>query len=413
MYCGEDAAWRFEARRGVLADVEEISTGAVRERWARELRRPYLEWIAGLGARNDSFEWWSSPLAAKNVYAHLFSRMVALAATIEALEDDVLVVCSTPALVAEVRDAAAEQGLTVRGRRSRNLRRPAYMAAWRMRQALGGERLPRMDPGGASSLLATWVDDRSIDSDGRYSDPHFGPLPQLLAGRGERPAFLARPLPGANGRELAPRLIRTSETFLFPGAYLTAADRRAARAGGFGFEPDIPTPAQVGPLPVSRLASELIAQERINHVEALSYRAVVRNLAAAGARFDRVVLPWEGHAWETALTAAVHEHMPGCSVVGYDNVNFSSLALSLYPGSAELGIRPLPDRIVANGADVRGDPGRGGLSRGPDPGRMRATPRVHPRDRAARTRGGVRARRGQHRRRSDDRVGGDGVRGVR
>ena len=103
MYCGEDAAWRFEARRGVLADLEEISTGAVRERWARELRRPYLEWIAELGARNDSFEWWSSPLAAKNVYAHLFSRMVALAATVEALEDDVLVVCSTPALVAEVR----------------------------------------------------------------------------------------------------------------------------------------------------------------------------------------------------------------------------------------------------------------------------------------------------------------------
>ena len=100
---------------------------------------------------------------------------------------------------------------------------------------------------------------------------------------------------------------------------------------------------------MSRLARELIAQERINHVEALSYRAVVQNLAAAGARFDRVVLPWEGHAWETALTAAVHGHMPGCSVVGYDNVNFSSLALSLYPGSAELGIRPLPDRIVANG----------------------------------------------------------------
>ena len=105
----------------------------------------------------------------------------------------------------------------------------------------------------------------------------------------------------------------------------------------------------VGPVPVARLAQDLVEQERINHAEALSYGALVRNLAAAGASFERVVLPWEGHAWETALIAAVHEHMPGCSVVGYDNVNFSSLALSLYPGTAEMGVRPLPDRVVTNG----------------------------------------------------------------
>jgi surface carbohydrate biosynthesis protein (TIGR04326 family) len=100
---------------------------------------------------------------------------------------------------------------------------------------------------------------------------------------------------------------------------------------------------------VARLARELIEQERINHTVAFSYAAVVRNLVEAGAAFERVVVPWEGHAWETALSAAVHEHLPGAAVVGYDNVNFSSLALSLYPGRAELGVRPLPDRVVANG----------------------------------------------------------------
>ena len=61
------------------------------------------------------------------------------------------------------------------------------------------------------------------------------------------------------------------------------------------------------------------------------------------------MFPWEGHAWEQVLTGAAHAHMPGCRVVGYDNLNFSSLALSLYPSADEVGVRPLPDVVVTNG----------------------------------------------------------------
>ena len=349
LYCGEDAAWRLDAARGRLASLEEVRTGAARGRLAADLRQPYLDWLAELGVAHDSFEWWSSPLAAKNVYTHLFSRIVALAATLEALEDGLLVVCSTPALVAEVGEAARERGLTVARRPGRNLRRPAYMAAWRAGQTLAREHAPRVEPGDATSLLATWVDERNLGAAGVYSDPYFGPLPDMLAEHGERVAFLARPLAGTSLREFAPRLLETGGRFLFPGAWLTAGDRAAARRAAFRFSPMIPASARVGPAPVARLARELIAQERINHVEALGYRSLVRNLVSAGARFERVVIPWEGHAWETALTAAVHEHLPGCSVIGYENVNFSSLALSLYPGKAEVGVRPLPDRVVTNG----------------------------------------------------------------
>ena len=46
------------------------------------------------------------------------------------------------------------------------------------------------------------------------------------------------------------------------------------------------------------------------------------------------------------MIASVHRHMPGTEVIGYDNLNFSRFALSLYPGPAEVAIRPLPDRVV-------------------------------------------------------------------
>jgi hypothetical protein len=45
----------------------------------------------------------------------------------------------------------------------------------------------------------------------------------------------------------------------------------------------------------------------------------------------------------------VHRRWPGTEVIGYDNVNFTRLALSLYPAAGELRTRPLPDRIVTNG----------------------------------------------------------------
>ena len=349
LYCGEDAAWRLQAGRGILAELEEVATGPAREHWAAELRGPYIDWLAELGVERDSFDWWSSPLAAKNVYAHLFSRIVSLAAALDLLEDGVLAVGSTPALAAELAEAARSRGFDVRGGPGRNLRRPAYMAAWRVGQAVLREGWPRDAPGSATTLLATWIDERSFGSDGAYRDPHFGPLPEMLRERGEEVAFLARPLPGTRGRGLAGRLAGSDATFLLPGAYLSAADRREARARAFSFDPQIAPDATVGPVPVARLARELVAQERINHAEALSYGALMRNIAAAGARFERVIVPWEGHAWETALIAAARDHLPGCRAIGYDNVNFSTLALSLYPGEAELAVRPLPDRVVTNG----------------------------------------------------------------
>ena len=102
-------------------------------------------------------------------------------------------------------------------------------------------------------------------------------------------------------------------------------------------------------VPAARLARELIDEQRETHADALTYGPLVKRMAAAGVRPARVVLPWEGHGWETALTGAVHEHLPETRVVAYDNLNFSRLALSLYPGATEIGVRPLPDRVVTNG----------------------------------------------------------------
>lgn len=354
VYVGEDPAWALAAESGALQGLERLSIRADLNRCASALRRPYLDWIADLGVRNDSPEWWASELAAKNVYTFLFQRLCAIAAVSDHLEDGLLVVCSTPAQARTVGDLARERGLhaEVRAhdrRLSRLVRETGYGVVRGTQRARPSAVRPVRGGTALDALLVTWVDDRNFDGEGRYRDPHFGPLPRLLRDAGLEVALLARVLPTAPYRETLRRLRGCGERVLVPEAYVTASDRRTCWRAARRFEPAIPGDARVGPVPAARLARELALDQRMPQAEALHYRALMRRLAEADIRPARIIVPWEGHAWETTLFDATRAYLPETEVIAYENLNFSRLALSLYPGRAELGVRPLPDRVVTNG----------------------------------------------------------------
>ena len=372
---------------GAPDGLERVTTGPTRAAAAARLRRPYLDAIGALSQRNASPLWWATHLAAKHPYPSLFTRLCALAVADELLEDGTLVVCSTPALAAEVAGIAAARGLAVERVTPPAWRRragaAAFAAAWTAgrgfarvapqpaRSAVGrlhptarfaldrtpGHRrrtlralghVPEPFSGADTALLATWIDERSFTPDG-YRDPHFGPLAERLEEAGLRVALLPRVLGGADFAACAERLLASGRRLVFPDAWLTEADWLRCERAAARYRPDIPADLAAGGVPLARLAAEYLEEHRRACADALSYHVLVRRLAEAGARPARVVLPWEGHAWEHALTDAVHRRLPGSVVVGYDNLNFSRLALSLYPAADELELRPLPDRVVTNG----------------------------------------------------------------
>jgi hypothetical protein len=394
VYLGEDTAWRIRAERGPLASVERVPTGDRIERLSWELRQPYIDLIGELSGQNASLEWWASELAAKNPFAMLFSRICALACARELLAgglDDALLVCSTPALVRAVAGAARGAGRSVwvepgspadrvreaalaRRERVRALidavarvapLRALHTAAERAgpatqaladapsyRRRLARELGARADGGFAgpdTALLVTWADQRSMGPGGSYRDPHFGTLPEQLEGAGYRVAYLPRVLPYAPVRQVLAGLTRSGARLFVPELWISSADWRDAKGRVRRFQPAILEAAAVEGVPVAELAHEQVERYRYAQAWSLAHAPLVRNLAAAGVRPELVILPFEGHAWEQVVTAAVHEHMPGATVIGYDNVNFSRLALSLYPARSELALRPLPDVVVTNG----------------------------------------------------------------
>ncbi|MGH2891792.1 MAG: hypothetical protein ACRDPM_00795, partial [Solirubrobacteraceae bacterium] len=380
LYVGDDPTYE-------LAGVQRVASADVTMALARELRGPYLDAIGALSALNDSPEWWASHLAAKQPYPSLFARVCGLAAGRELAQDGTLIVCSTPVQLTELRSelpgarAVGAAGATLRrrgpaeamrlawpalrllGERAPNAARRALTARdtparfalertpghrRRVLEALGAAPL-RDFSGDDTVLLVTWLDHRNFTETGAYVDPHLGPLGAMLAERGRRVARLVKVLLHAGFAATARALLTSGERAAFPDSYLSGADWRACEQRVAAFRPTIPDSARVGGVPFAHLAREYARDHVRAQVDALSHELLIRRMAEAGVRPERIVFPWEGHAWEQVLTHAAHKHMPGCLVVGYDNLNFSSLALSLYPAPVEVGIRPLPDRVVTNG----------------------------------------------------------------
>ena len=381
LYVGDDTAWRVAAERGALSGIPRISIGAEMQAAAARLRRPYIDWIGALSAANDSTAWWSSELAAKNSYTMLFSNVCALAAARAHLSDGVLAVCSSPALAAELleepgaqrRGAAAPSAPASSGSAGRRALRawarlaPSPLLGFpgvvsdRLRTSLDNDPRYRLrvlgtqgahlpDFAGDDTVLAfTWVDRRSFPEGGGYVDPHLGALPAQLRARGLRVAYVPRVLHGMPFSEAVSRLRSSGETIVFPDLLLDLDDWRACAREANAFAPRIPDDATVEGVPIRRLALETVERYRSAQAVALSYDRIVANLASHGVSPALVVHTYEGHSWELALIRAARKHWPDAQVAGYENLNMSRFALSMYPARSELELRPMPDRIVTNG----------------------------------------------------------------
>lgn len=380
LYAGDDAARRISAESGPLASVPRIDTADLLQRKAAELRAPFLDWIGELGRRNDSVEWWASELAARTSYTLFYEHVCALAAVREVLDPadgDTLVVCPTEAFARELGELPPSIPPTTSSEGSRALRAwtriapgPLYrLPAWLSQRArilldsdpryrkrvLASHGLleRRSFAGPGTALLFTWIDGRSFRPNGTYSDPHFGPLADMLRDQGVEVAYVARVLHGMPFAEAAERLAATGETFIFPDAYLGIDDYRDCARRAAAFAPEISDDAAVGGVPVAALAREHVARHRPSQASALSVERLLLRFASAGVAPERILHTCEGHGWELALAWAARRHLNGTTVIGYDNLNMSRLALSMFPAPAEIGIRPLPDRIVTNGPAYR------------------------------------------------------------
>lgn len=388
VYLGEDTAWRVKAEMTIGSAACRISIADILHETSWKLREPYIDWIGELSRLNHSLEWWGSELAAKNslrgFYVRICSLGVARHLLINGFDSPTLIVCSTPALFEEVVRFASVRGVSLRrlpkstrvcrwravGKAGQRYLKAAYRRlciltvplfamdhssldgypSYRRRLlARKGVRADSDFAGEDAILLFTWVDHRNFTAAGGYRDPHLGPLAELLREGGYRVAYVPRVLPTIPFDEAVDRLLQTGERLFFPELYISDPDRKNCYRQARRFKPVVPADLMVCEVPVHRLACEHLEEKRKSLAETLAYECLIANLSTEGVHPRQIIYTCEGHSWEHALIWSVRRYMPDTRVVGYDNVNFSRMSLSMFPAQCEYGLRPLPDRLVTNG----------------------------------------------------------------
>lgn len=388
LYLGEDSAWRVQTELAISSGARRVSIANLLDEMSWKLRQPYIDWIGELSRLNHSSEWWASELAAKNPYRRLYVRICSLAVArqliINGFDCPTLIVCRSLALFDEVVRFASGTGATLQqlpgatalpifptiGKAGRRYLRGAYRRlrlfagplfgkdqrslesypAYRRRLlARKGVRAGPDFAGEDAILLFTWVDHRNFTADGGYRDPHLGPLAEMLRDRGYQVAYVPRVLPTIPFDEAVDRLLQTGERLFFPELYVSDQDRKNCHRRAWRFKPVVPADLMVCDVPVHRLVREHLEEMRQGLAETLTYECLIANLSADGVHPRQIIHTFEGHSWEQVLAWSVRRHMPNTKVIGYDNGNFTRMALSMYPARWEYGLRPLPDRIVTNG----------------------------------------------------------------
>lgn len=390
IYLGEDNTWLVEIESLLSENIKRIPIADQLDTVANNLRYHFIDWIGDLSLSNDSLEWWASELPAKNPYFMLYERICLLAVGRELISNGfdkpILVVTSTNGLFKEILSFAAKNGIKTKIFQKSQINSYLKMSKEVIKRQLIYilRRLPPIHQiayilsnykklleihlefrkrviskitdtnikpfsGERSILLFTFVDHRNFLPDGSYRDPYLGPLPQILKEKGYEVTYVPRVLYTASYEETVKKLNQTGEFFFFPDWFINKKTWVACQKAATHYTPIIPETSTVGDIPTYRLAMEHINQTRHFFADTLLYEPLIAGLAAAGIQPSRIIHTVEGHSWEHALAWAVKRHMPNTRIVGYDNVTFSRMVLSMFPSQKEYGIRPLPDRLVTNG----------------------------------------------------------------
>jgi len=360
-----------------LSIARRLSVGEELNRVAQDLRQPFVEWIAAIGARQRrQATWWSGRPASRSplqthlfllvCYAHLIVRW---AARFETLEGVRLVIVDDPWLFRLLRRALkAAPGVRVIGRGIVEASSDAVRWLLRMPVAMGYALLggvlsfglarwyfPRpiegaFDQHGPATLLYTWLAPQCFAGPGRFHDPHTGRLDEVLGRAGQR-VVRCTPLKIGIRMGLLRRLQPFASQWLVTPRALQLGDVVRASVNRWTIDGWRDTP------PLEALDCRLLLwRELLQEWGSLEvagyqlwYRTMKRVLRRVGHRIACIVYPFENQPWEKLLCLAVREDAPHVRLIGYQHACVTPMSLDHQLGRSEASWMPLPDVIVANG----------------------------------------------------------------
>ncbi len=200
----------FDLRRLSRNKIENMA-GLFQDVFHRH-KAAFIDSLARLNCRQDSFAWWGSCVASKSTTASPLAQNATYLLCVQALLQsgparELTIIVESPALAAGIRNLAAERGYRVSSdlgwywKISRQVRsrfiNTAYLLWFIIRSLcdrLVSVRYVRSIDRGSKPrrrvVIRSWFMGRNFDSHGRYIDRNFGDLPGWLARKNVEVLFL-------------------------------------------------------------------------------------------------------------------------------------------------------------------------------------------------------------------------------
>lgn len=209
--------------------------------------------------------------------------------------------------------------------------------------------LPRADV-----IIRSWLDARSFNAAGEFCDPYFGALAETLRNKGYRVAWLLSVLHPRSAKRLAVLQKQGLAAATYQQATTITDSIRRFLAGCFR-RPLRFNEARIAGIDIRPLLREMAVDDvlRMGYSAVAIEEDVVKHMAQAAIRPQRMIFPLENQPWERILCRAVRRHLPGCVTVGYQHSVVIPDHLLYCPAQIEREYMPQPDEIMTVGETAR------------------------------------------------------------
>ena len=367
-YIGEDVSKSVLVDGEIGSIAEKIEIGGHLQKTASALRKPFIDYIGELSKKNNSLLWWAGRLSEKSPHN---SKVFLHACYVKVCNR--VVAKNHGQIVFFVEDESVRKALVENLPKAIHLESPANpilksaiclkdFAVYKFGFLLNNffriiiskyhfRMQDAVDFSKPGVLMHTFVDKRSFNEKGKYNDIYFKELPKWLGRKGKRVIFFPHVINKFDYHTIVSKIKNCKDEFLIPHSVLSFSDVIGVFFETLKDKPGGELFPKLCGMDINEIISEDLKKDWIHHrkADAMLLNRLVKRLKEKNLDIEELIHIYENHTWEKVLNASMLEEYADSSIIAYQHATFSKMFLHFFFSKKELGIIPLPHRIVTNG----------------------------------------------------------------
>lgn len=358
---------------GLMIDFERILRKNV-----HLLRKPYIDYIGTLSLKNHSLHWWAGALSEKNPFiskTFFYSCQIKTCLDILEKEGDGLDIfffiekkCLREALLVNINSLRGQnvitrerfwQGvadsikniktfITKKGHfKLSNIYR-IFLSKYIYRSR---KEITKNDEK-ENIFLFTWITRPPFEGKS-YKDSFYGNLTEIARVKYpyKRVSIVPYTLGTISYKENLKKIRESDENFIEPWSFLTIGDILGSLLTSIRNRPKGLQYPKFQGMDISPIIYHDLKQEWLDKrlPTDLLFHRLVERWKKQGYGIDRFIYLFENHTWEKMFISAFRKYYPDTVLIGYQHSTIPENMLNHFFSENELGITPLPDRIITNG----------------------------------------------------------------